>query len=278
MFKKQFITVNFLFIIGLVNAQNVGSTKQILGVSLFTTAAESPMAPKFLSSITERVVDVAKKSNRLQVIDLTSNKARENALKRSQENYKAENWLESGKALNAEYVLTGDLGLLKFIKITSTQPNGYKASIAYTIKIIKTETGEITKTQTFSSYDTEISLMPETAFQKAIESTEQKLLEYFLNEFALTLKIAKLSEEKNGRANGIILQGGATTGAKVGDMFSVVLIDRSLGSPLPKEIGKVKLTTIINDYFSECKVIGGGENISKHFSNKDEIECTLIKK
>ncbi len=100
---------------------------------------------------------------------------------------------------------------------------------------------------------------------------------YLLKEFPLKLKIAKIAAEKNGKAQELILQGGSKFGIQKGDVFSVKFIDRSLGAPLPKEIGKLKVNDVLNEFFTNCKVVAGGDQILQHFTNKDEIECLLLK-
>ena len=71
----------------MINAafSQTGIKQIIVGVSLFTTSVQSQIVPSLLGSITEHVVDVTKKSSRLQVIDLTSGAARNEALKKAQE-------------------------------------------------------------------------------------------------------------------------------------------------------------------------------------------------
>lgn len=271
--KKNLPILFFLVFISTFSQAQI--KKMIVGVYTFSTSVESIHASKFLGSITERVVNDLKSTNRVNVIDLTSESARNTAILKAQDNYKAENWIESGKALNAEYVLTGDLGHVKFIKITSSQPNGYKASLSYTVKLIKTETGEIISAQTIDSYDSEIALTPETAFQKSFETTEGKLVEYFLKIFPVKLKVARIEKEKNGKAQEVILQGGSTSGVIAGQLYTVSKIDRSLGSPLPVKIGVIKVLNVINENFSQCKVIEGNKELYDGFTNKDEIECLL---
>ena len=120
-------------------AQNDG--KLIVGVTKFKSES-NPQAEKYSSAITERVLDILKNSNRFTVIDLTSEDARKEVLERGKENYRADNWIDANKAINAEYTVAADISTLKFIHFNG-QPSGYKVSIGFVLKLIQTETGKI---------------------------------------------------------------------------------------------------------------------------------------
>jgi len=173
--------------------------------------------------------------------------------------------------------LTAFISNIKFIKFNGGK--GYKATIEYTLKILDTETGKFLKngTHTFTSPWSKIMLTPETALQNAIQMTDLELREYILSSFPIKVGIAKIETEKKGHALSLILKGGSENGIEKGQTYITKYVDYSLGSPYPKEIGKIKIIEVVNEQFSVAKVVKGGEVILKHFTASDEIINEIIK-
>ncbi|MBL4746508.1 MAG: hypothetical protein JKY08_09105 [Flavobacteriaceae bacterium] len=246
----------------------------ILGIADFT--ASTPQQERFAGVLKERVTDVLNQTGRFQLVDIDG-KARNQSIESSASNYKSENWIEGNKSINAEYTLTAYIGSIKFLKLNGGK--GYKATITYTLKILNTENGSFIKngTKTLSSSESKVLLTPETALQNAISTTEDELMEYIKSSFPIKVSIAKILEEKKGKALVLILKGGAGNGILKGQLFTAKFIDYSMGSPFPITIGKIKVIEVVNDNFSKAKVIKGGAAILKHFTAGNEIINEIIK-
>lgn len=267
-------TLLLLFIIPKTNSQQGEDYRLIVGVAKFT--ATNVKQERFANMVSERVLDVLNQQNRFQVIDLDGT-AREQAISKSQENYKSKNWIEANKSISAEYTLTGVLTSIKFIRLNAGR--GYKATITYTIKIINTESGEIIQngTATFSSAESDIKLTPESALQSAITTTIVPLSNYFSTSFPIKLNLVRIEKEKKEKAQIVLLDGGSKIGVLEGAKFETYFIDNSLGKPLPKFIGKVKITRILSEDFSEAKVTDGGKEIFKYLNEDKKIICKNLK-
>jgi len=250
------------------------SLQLILGIADFTARTEQQA--KFTDVLKERVTDALNQTGRFHLVDIDGT-ARNESIKKAQSNYKSENWIDDKKSISAEYTLTAYIGDLKFIKINGGA--GYKATITYTIKIMNTEKGSIITngTSTFQSTESKIMLSPENALQDAINTTQDLLIEYVKSSFPIKVRIAKIQEIKKEKACVLIVKGGKKNGIQEGQGFVVKLNDYSMGEAFSTEIGKIKITKVVNENFSEAKVISGGETILKHFYANDEIINELIK-
>jgi len=252
------------------NAQQGEDYRLIVGVAKFTST--NVKQERFANMVSERVLDVLNQQNRFQVIDLDGT-ARQEAISKSQENYKSKNWIEANKSISAEYTLTGVLTSIKFIRLNAGK--GYKATITYTTKIINTESGEIIQngTATFTSSKSEIKLTPESALQSAIQTTVTSLSQYFSSSFPIKLNLVRIEKEKKGKALDVLLDGGSKIGISLNTKYDAYFIDNSLGKPLPKFIGEIKITRILSEDFSEAKVTDGGKDIFKYLNDGKKIIC-----
>ncbi|WP_299017103.1 hypothetical protein [uncultured Polaribacter sp.] len=262
----------FLFFITFqtTNAQKNKDYRLIVGVANFS--ASNVKQQRFASMVSERVLDILNNQNRFKVIDLDGT-ARNEAIAKSQENYKSDNWIEANKSISAEYTLTGIVTSIKFIRLNGGK--GYKSSITFTTKIINTETGEIIQngTATFSSINSSIKLTPESALQSAIQTTVNPLKHYFSSSFPIKLNLVRIEKENKGKAITVLLSGGSKIGVAEKNNFEVYFTDNSLGKPLPKFIGEVKITRVLSEDFSEAKVKKGGEEILKFFNENKVLIC-----
>jgi hypothetical protein len=252
------------------NAQQGEDYRLIVGVAKFTST--NVKQERFANMVSERVLDVLNQQNRFQVIDLDGT-ARQEAISKSQENYKSKNWIEANKSISAEYTLTGVLTSIKFIRLNAGK--GYKATITYITKIINTESGEIIQngTATFTSSKSEIKLTPESALQSAIQTTVASLSQYFSSSFPIKLNLVRIEKEKKGKALDVLLDGGSKIGISLNTKYDAYFIDNSLGKPLPKFIGELKITRILSEDFSEAKVTDGGKDIFKYLNDGKKIIC-----
>ena len=268
----------FLFFLSIAanctQAQNDG--KLIVGVTQFT-ASSNPAAEKYAGSITERVLDILNNSNRFTVIDLTSEAARKTVLDKAQENYKADNWIDASKAMNAEYTIAADIGTLKFLHITSSQPNGYKVSIGFTLKLIQTESAKIISTQTFQSSESKISITPEGALLEAMNTIQDDLKNYFEQNFPFKTLVVKAQEVKKDEAKSVLILAGTPLKLKKGAEFQVYVIDKSLAKPLSVQIGTIKFDSDIDENYSLCKVSSGGDKIQASLGKTEKVYCKLLK-
>jgi hypothetical protein len=271
--KFLLLIIILLNAIAFSNAQDDG--KLIVGVTKFESKS-NPQAEKYSGAITERVLDILKNSNRFTVIDLTSEDARKEVLDRASENYKADNWIDANKGINAEYTVAADISTLKFIHFNG-QPSGYKVSIGFILKIIHTETGKVIESQTFQSLDSKMSLTPEGALLAAMNTIEDDLKSFFEEKFQLKTIVVKVQDSKNNEAKSVLIDAGSPLKLKKGSEFQVYTIDKSLAKPLSVPIGIIKFETDIDENYSLCKVTNGGDKIQATVGTSVKVYCKLIK-
>ncbi|NCT10352.1 MAG: hypothetical protein GW772_09790 [Flavobacteriia bacterium] len=245
----------------------------IVGVAKFTSL--DVRQEHFAAMLSERVLDVLNQQNRFLVIDLDGT-ARNEVINKAQENYKSKNWIESNKSINAEYTLAGVLTSVKFIRLNAGK--GYKATITYTLKIMNTESGEIIQngTVTLTSSESDIKLTPETALESAIQTTIPELSNYITSSFPIKLNLVRIEKEKNEKALSVLLDGGSKVGVQENLVFECYYIDNSLGKPLPRIVGKIKISKILSEDFSEAKVTTDGKEIYTNFKEEKKIICKNI--
>jgi len=245
----------------------------IVGVAKFTSL--DVRQEHFAAMLSERVLDVLNQQNRFLVIDLDGT-ARNEVINKAQENYKSKNWIESNKSINAEYTLAGVLTSVKFIRLNAGK--GYKATITYTLKIMNTESGEIIQngTVTLTSSESDIKLTPETALESAIQTTIPELSNYITSCFPIKLNLVRIEKEKNEKALSVLLDGGSKVGVQENLVFECYYIDNSLGKPLPRIVGKIKISKILSEDFSEAKVTTDGKEIYTNFKEEKKIICKNI--
>lgn len=228
---------------------------------------------KLTPVLKEQVLNALSRQNRFQLIDIDGEGRR---LIINNQNVRGE-WIED-ETINPKYTLTGILTSVKFIRLNSGK--GYKSTISYSINISDTETGEIINngTAVFNSSKSEIKLTPESAFLSAVKTTIPGLNQYFTNSFPIEIQLVQIEKSKNNKALEVVLKGGSRFGVKEKMTFEVYYIDESLGEPIPKFIGKVKISKILNENFSSAKVMKGQKEIYNHFNSKKNITCKNVLK
>lgn len=149
---------------------------------------------------------------------------------------------------------------------------GYKASVAFQLKVVDVETGVSNEAQSFDGKCSKEMLSPESAVTVAMQSLQSDIYEYFRINFPVKGKVLKTIGKST-----ILLNVGKEAGIKVGDMFTIESVEMLDGKPYPSELGKAKVTKLSGESFAECsvssKIITAIEN-SKASHNL--IRCNLI--
>lgn len=249
--------------------------KPIVGVAEFTKEVDT----KYANSVAEKVVEVVTNTKRFIVVDRTSY----DKVKQELEFQKTEAFLDSkntvkqNAALAAQFMIIGHIVKLNIYAMKNADGtiNGYKASVAFTLKVNEVETGKTTEAESFQTQVSPLMLSPESAINEALKSVEHQLTQYFIKNFPLTTTIAKVLTTKKDAAANILINGGLAFGFKVGDILHVEKIEMINGKPYPSKIGEIKVIKIAGDDFSECDVIKGGKEILSRFQAGEKLNCKL---
>lgn len=252
--------------------------KPVIGVAEFTIEVDS----KYASSVAEKVVEVVTNTKRFIVVDRTSYDKVKNELEfqKSEAFIDSKNTVKQDAALAAQYMIIGHIVKINVysIKNSDGSVNGYKSSVAFTIKVNEVETGKTTEAESFQTNVSPLMMSPESAVNEALKSIESSLTLYFIKTFPLTTKISKILTSKKESASTILIAGGKSFGFKEGDKLIVEKNEIIDGKPYPTQIGIIKIIKIAGDDFSECSVTEGGKEILLRFNAAEKLTCKLIVK
>ncbi|MDX6188397.1 penicillin-binding protein activator LpoB [Flavobacterium sp. FlaQc-52] len=273
---------NLYFLLVLLLNSLVGysqaATKPVVGVAAFTSEVDS----KYSGAVAEKVVQIVTNTRRFTVVDRTSY----DKVKEELEFQKTEAFLDSKNtakqdvALAAQNMIIGNILKMSVyaIKNTDGSVNGYKSSVAFTLKVNEVETGQTTEAESFQTSVSPLMLSPESAVNEALKSIEPKLSEYFIKTFPLTTKISKVLTVKKESAAVVLISGGKEFGFKEGDKLIVEKNELIDGKPYPSQIGELKVVKVAGNDFSECAVSDGGKEILSRFNAAEKLTCKLIVK
>lgn len=252
--------------------------KPVIGVSQFTSEVNS----KYSGAVAEKVVQIVTNSRRFTVVDRTSyaKVKDELELQKSEAFLDSKNTVKQDATLAAENLIIGNILKMSVyaMKNTDGSVNGYKSSIAFTLKVNEVESGRTTEAESFQTDVSPLMLSPESAVNEALKSIEPKLSAYFIKTFPLTTKISKILTTKKESAATVLIGGGKDFGFKEGDKLIVEKNELIDGKPYPSQIGELKVVKIAGSDFSECTVSDGGKEILARFNAAEKLTCKLIVK
>lgn len=260
-----------------LNGYAQSDTRPIIGVTRFTCDGDS----KYTGLVSEKVVEMLTNSHRFQVVDRTSyDKVHaELELQKSEAFIDSKNTATQGIAIAAEKIVTGHISKIPVyaMKNPSGSIKGYKASVAFQMKIVDVETGISTEAASFQGQTSEMMMSPESAVTQSMASLQSELEEYFRKNFPLTAKILKILENRQGSASTILINVGKNQGVKIDDRFSIEYIEILDGKPYPSTIGEITVTKLSGDDFAECSVPKKiGKELFTHFQAAATLKCKLI--
>jgi hypothetical protein len=268
-------------LITIVNSLSGYSQKDsrlVVGVSEFTSEVDS----KYCRAVAEKVVQVVTNTRRFDVVDRTSydKVKQELELQKTEAFLDSKNTVKQDAALAAEYMIIGHIIKMNIyaMKNTDGSVNGYKASVAFTLKVNQVETGKTTEAESFQTEVSPLMLSPESSVNEALKSIEPHLTAYFTKTFPLITKISKILVTEKDKAVQILIAGGKDFGFKEGDKLIVEKNEIIDGKPYPSQIGEIKILKIAGDDFSECAVSSGGKEILSGFNTAKKMTCKLVVK
>ena len=270
-----------ILLICIVNSlliQSQVDLKPVVGIAEFTKEVDS----KYAVAVAEKVVQVVTNTKRFTVVDRTSyDKIKEELeFQKTEAFIDSKNTVKQDAALAAQFIIVGHIVKMSVyaIKNTDGSVNGFKASVAFTIKVNDVETGKTTEAKSFQTDVSPLMLSPESAVNEALKSVEPKLTLYFIKTFPLITKISKILSTKKESAVTVLIAGGKSFGFKEGDKLIVEKNELIDDKNYPSQIGVIKIIKIAGDYFSECKVSDGGKEILSRFNEAEKLTCKLIVK
>ncbi len=260
-------------------AQSNDDDRQVVGVAEFSCKENSP----YTGLVTEKVVEMLTNSKRFRVVDRTSREkiTQELELLKSEAFFDRVILVEQDVAVAAEKMITGEIVKIPVYRIKNGDGTvrGYKASVAFQMKIVDVATGLSTEATSFEGKASDECLSPESAVTMATMSLQDKMAEYFRINFPNSAKLMKIVKENNGVAETVLIKAGKKQGIKVGDKFNVESLEILDGEVLPTTLGIITVTALKGDAYAECKVNKKeGKAIYENFNANTQIKCSLIVK
>lgn len=259
-----------------VNQKQVDDDREIVGVAAFKTDFDTP----FSALVTEKVVEVLKNSNRCIVVDRTNrDKVQEELEYQKREEFIGKNVAEQGSSLAAKKLVQGTITKIPVYRMKNSDGSvrGYKASVAFQLKVDDVATQQTTEAMSFEGKTSKECVSAEAAVQMAMNTLESALAEYFRTTFPLHVKIMKIVNADNGKAETILIKAGKRHSVNVGDRFNVSSIEVFDGEEVSTLLGTVTVTKLVGETFSECKVDKKiSQKLYDEINGKSKLDCTLI--
>ena len=250
----------------------------VVGVTAFTCDE----SPRYVGLVTEKVVEMLTNAKRFRVVDRTSSdRVRDELeLQKSEAFMDSKNLVEQGASMAAEKIITGHITKIPVYAMKNSvgTVTGYKASVAFQMKIVDVATGLSTDATSFEGKASDLMMSPESAVQHAMKSIQTEINQYFKANFPLQGKVVKLlsSDDKVK----VLINIGKNGGVNVGDKLTVEAIEMIEGQKYPQKIGMLEVTSLAGENLSEAVANDkkSGQAITKALSEGKKLECTFINK
>lgn len=251
MFRILYAVIFACVLCGHTQVSLATDDRPVVGVTQFTCDEESP----YTGLVTEKVVEMLTNTHHFIVVDRTSRDkvADELELQKSEAFLDSHNLADQGAAVAAEQLVTGHIIKIPVYRMKNGNGStrGYKASVAFQLKVVDVETGTSNEAQSFDGKCSKEMLSPESAVTAAMQSLQSDIYEYFRINFPVRGKVLKTID--NGT---ILINVGKEAGIKIGDTFTIESVEMLDGKPYPSELGKAKVTKLSGESFAECKASG----------------------
>ena len=276
--KKLALTISLL-VCGILLCHAQDDNKTVVGVAQFSCQQESP----YTHLVTEKVVEMLTNAKRFKIVDRTSRDKiqQELELQKSEAFMDSKNLVEQDVAVAAEKMITGEIVKIPVYRMKNADGSvrGFKASVAFQMKVVDVATGLSTEATSFMGQASKECLSAESAVTMAMMSLQSEIYEYFRINFPVTAKISKILTEKGGAAQTVLVSAGTASGIKVGDKFTVFCVEMVDGQPYPSEIGQAAVLKVAGENFCECEMNKKtGIVVSEKFKAAAKIQCKLIVK
>lgn len=138
----------------------------------------------------------------------------------------------------------------------------YGADIAVSLTLTNLSTAEkLTRTFKGSADWLETAESESKAIDIALGKISRNIRSYFNSTFPLTANIVERGNEKKDKTKEVYIDLGSYIGAYKGMHFSVYVVGSVAGRETRQRIGKLKVTEVMGDDITLCKVQSGGKEI-----------------
>ncbi len=196
--------------------------------------------------------------------------------------------MDGGGLANTDFYVDGTLSNVSTTTKTEdrTDKNGkkytkttYKANIGVTLHVKNAQTNTVTASPSFNISDYDVSWVETAngAINNALEKLAYRVNDYFDRLLPLRANIIEGAKDKKDKQKEVYIDlGSATKGVYTGIHFGVYVTRTIAGKEAKRQIGKLRLTTVMGDEISLCKVQSGGKDIKAAIDAGESIVIESI--
>lgn len=145
----------------------------------------------------------------------------------------------------------------------------YKALINITVNVKDAYDDHVIDSHTFnvSEYDCSWLKSEEAAINEALKLLAQRVTSHYNSIFPLNASIIEKGDIKKNKQKEVYIDLGFSSGAMEGMKLTVYSVKTIAGRYAQKELGSIKITEVMGDEISLCKVQSGGKDIKDALDN-----------
>ncbi len=155
----------------------------------------------------------------------------------------------------------------KLINPTDTKKSsytGYKAIVRVTVNLRSTADGTVFDSHTFTTSEYSFNdwfTAKETAVNRALTRISDDIDSYFEHAFPLYATLEEAGESKKDKQKEIYINIGSQIGVAKNNEFYVYAVKTIGTKEARQELGRIKVSEVMGDEVSRCKVTKGGDKI-----------------
>lgn len=150
----------------------------------------------------------------------------------------------------------------------------YRAMVGVTLHVKDAQTDKIVLSPSFNVAAEDLAWIEtrEGAINNAFSRMATYVMRYFDRQLPLTANIIEGAKDKKDKQKEVYIDlGGATKGVAKGIHFGVYTTRTVAGREARKQVGKIKITDVMGDDISLCKVQSGGKDIKAAIDGGETI-------
>lgn len=264
--KRTFLNLMLLVASIACFAQSETAGKETVYIDYFTKS--SNVKSSNVETLRNKIIEGFSATQRVKVIDVASNEIlKAEALRRQETSAMGDATArkEEMSTLGAGSLIQGHVAsIITTRKKNSEGKVSYESTVKFTIKVVDASTGTLSATESFENLgidDTE-----ETSVARCLDISKASINKFVQKYFKVEGTIVQVKDvkEKKGKkmAETVYINLGSANGVKNGQSFTVYEIVNIAGTLGEQEIGSVKVSQIMSESLSLCKVgKKGGDRI-----------------
>lgn len=258
MLKKLVVMASLLLVAGVsMQAQEVKKPRLLIDYFFEGDNVKEENSDK----VRHAVMDAVNKSKRFEVVDRT-------AISAVQAN------VVEGVNNNADYdyIMKGEVTACSVKEETKDGKKSYQCVLTYSVTVTEVATTTTVATKAFDHSPSGLggtvgkfldnSSTADGAISSAVNMIESDITDFLIEEFPLTGDVIPMDYEvKKDKVTALYIALGSDHGVKVGDFFAVSVPKTRAGRTTYSEVGRVKVSEVVDGTMAFCKVTKGDKQI-----------------